>query len=348
MRRGLVIGGGGTLGLAWSVGALAALEEELDWDARSAAVIVGTGSGAEVAAVLGAGFTVQDMVRALTEHPGAPRILAEQFGAEHRILPTVPIPAPSSLGLAFAGLRRRVPAQSAVSGLLPVGTGSFDRVVDFGRNLARVSTGTPNGWVGHPETWLVAAERGSGRRVPFGFRGAPPIDLGVALAAATARPGWFPPVRIAGQAYVEATVASPTSADLVLPLGLDEVVVVAPTTSRDAGLGFGLSMLERLFRRGTTMRLDLEVAALETDGTRVVRVEPGPQDLSVMGVNPMDYRRRREVVLTSLSTSPNRVASAVARGVEVPELASAGSHLSRPVPPTRWLRRWFGSGRPAA
>jgi len=324
VRRGLVIGGGGTLGLAWSVGALKAVEDALDWDARTATVIVGSGSGAEVAAVLGASFPTQDMVRALTGHPGAPRILVEQFAAERRLLPTFPIPAPSSLGLAVAGLRRRVPAQSAISGLLPVGTGSFDRIVEFGRNLALLSTGSYDGWVAHPETWLVAAERRSGRRVPFGFRSAPGTDLGVALAAAGARPGWFPPVRIHDHAYVEAAVASPTSVDLVLPMGLDEVIVIAPTTSRDAGLGFGLSMIERLFRRGTTMRLDLEEAALEADGTRVVRVEPGPEDLAAMGVNPMDYRRRRDVALTSLATSRERVAAAIQRsgnGLAGPSLA---------------------------
>ena len=327
-RRGLVIGGGGTLGLAWAVGALSALEEALDWDPRSASVIVGTGSGAEVAAVLGAGFPVRDMVRALSGHPGAPRVLAEHFAAERRLLPPPPLPAPSSIGLAIAGLRRRVPAQSAISGLMPVGTASFSRVVDFGRLLANISSGSPAGWVSHPETWLIAAERRTGRRVPFGFRGAPAADLGVALAAASARPGWYPPLRVHDRAYVDASVASPTSADMLLPLGLDEVVIVAPTTSRDAGFGWGLTMLERIFRRGTTMRLDLEEAVLQADGTRVVRIEPGPQDLAAMGVNPMDYRRRMDVVVTSLQTSRERVAAAVARsgaGLLTPS-------LDRPAP----------------
>jgi NTE family protein len=385
MRRGLVIGGGGTLGLAWAVGALKAVEEALDWDARLATVIVGSGSGAEVAAVLGAGFATQDMVRALTGHPGAPAILVEQFAAERRVLPSIPIPAPSSLGLAVAGLRRRVPAQAAISGLLPVGTGSFDRIVEFGRNLAMLSTGAFDGWVAHPETWVVAAERRTGRRVPFGFRTAPGTDLGVALAAATARPGWYPPVRVHDQAYVEAAVASPTSADLLLPMGLDEVVVIAPTTSRDAGLGFGISMIERLFRRGTTMRLDLEEGVLKAAGTRVTRVEPGQQDLAAMGMNPMDHRRRRDVTLTSLATSRQRVAAAVQRseaGLSGPalsrhdrpvanavetstipaliagpllveeeagprELAPVTAPVPAPRPPV-WQRllRWFGSGRP--
>ncbi|HET7736546.1 MAG TPA: patatin-like phospholipase family protein [Nocardioidaceae bacterium] len=344
MRRGLVIGGGGTLGAAWSVGALSAVEEALDWDARTATVIVGSGSGAEIAAVLGASFTTQDMVNALSGSPLAPRVLAEQFAAERRLLPSLPIPAPSSIGLAVAGLRRRVPAQSAISGLLPVGTGSFDRVVDFGRTLSRLSTGTADGWVPHPATWVVAADRRNGRRVPLGFRGAPKTDLGVALAAASARPGWFPPVRIGDRAYVEASVASPTSSDLVLPLGLDEVVVIAPTSSRDAGVGFGISMLERIFRRGTTMRVDLEESVLQADGTLVIRVEPGPDDLAAMGVNPMDHRRRREVLLTSLSTSRERVARAIQRsgiGVYSPTIsrndAPQTAALETPAQPQRAL-----------
>ena len=42
IRRGLVLGGGGTLGAAWMIGALCALQEERGFDPRTADMIVGT------------------------------------------------------------------------------------------------------------------------------------------------------------------------------------------------------------------------------------------------------------------------------------------------------------------
>lgn len=327
VRRGLVIGGGGTLGLAWAVGALSVVERSLAWDARTATVIVGVGSGAEAAAALGAGYAVEELVRALTGHPEADPFLAEQFAAERRIVPGLAIPAPSSIGLAVAGLRGKVPMQAGLQGLLPVGTGSFERVVELGRELALRSTGRRDGWVRHPHTWLAAADRRTGDRVAFGQDVAPRTDLGAALAAATARPGWFPPVRIGGQAYVDASLASSTSADLVLSMRLDELVMIAPTASRDAGLGGGLALIERMLRRGTTMRLDLEERVLQAEGVRVIRVEPGPVDLSATGVNPMDHRRRRDVTLTALTTTPPRVALAIQRsGIGLAGAAVSGGH----------------------
>jgi NTE family protein len=61
IRRDLAIGCGGTLGFAWSVVALRAVERELGWDARDADVLLGTSAGAELAALLGSGRSVEDI-----------------------------------------------------------------------------------------------------------------------------------------------------------------------------------------------------------------------------------------------------------------------------------------------
>src|SRR5437868_2709839 len=51
-RVALVLGGGGAMGAAYHAGALTALEQDLGWDAREAAVIVGTSAGSLVGALL--------------------------------------------------------------------------------------------------------------------------------------------------------------------------------------------------------------------------------------------------------------------------------------------------------
>jgi NTE family protein len=50
MRRGLVLGCGGTVGSAWQVGVLAAVQRVWQWDPRSAAVVIGTSGGAMLSA----------------------------------------------------------------------------------------------------------------------------------------------------------------------------------------------------------------------------------------------------------------------------------------------------------
>jgi len=62
VRRGLVLGVGGVLGACWSVGALAAVEQELGWDPREADVLVGTSAGSVLAGALGNGVGVQTLL----------------------------------------------------------------------------------------------------------------------------------------------------------------------------------------------------------------------------------------------------------------------------------------------
>ena len=158
-------------------------------------------------------------------------------------------------------------------------------------------------WVLHPSTWVVAADRASGERVAFGSPGAPATDLGSAIAASWAVPGLFPPVPIADRTYVDGGALSPTSADLLAPLALDEVVVIAPMCSAGGATGRGLSRIERVVRRAMTKRLDAEIELLEAAGTRVLRIEPTQQDLDVMGFNFTDYRRRGATLASALTTT---------------------------------------------
>ena len=60
-RRALVLGAGGVLGAAWSIGALNALVDIEGFDPREADVIVGTSAGSVLAALLGAGLTPREL-----------------------------------------------------------------------------------------------------------------------------------------------------------------------------------------------------------------------------------------------------------------------------------------------
>lgn len=288
-RRGLALGCGGTLGFAWSAVALDLVEQRLGWDARTADVIIGTSAGAELAAFLGAGVPASELHQAVAGRPTDMRVMRHLLDHPGTLppLPAVGLPA---LGLVASTLRRRTDLLAGAAGLLPPGSGDASWLHRLGDALARA-----DGWVEHPATWLVGTDVRSGRRVAFGSPEAPGATLGEALSATWAIPGWFPAQRVAGRAYADGGVVSPTSADLLLGK-VDEAVVIAPMSTAGGAPARGLSRVERLVRAAMTRRVDREVALLEAGGITVIRLEPGPAELAAMGPNFMDLARRPATV----------------------------------------------------
>lgn len=305
-RRGLVIGCGGTLGFAWTAVALAEVERQLDWDVRTAEVMIGTSAGSELVATLGSGRTPADLLAVLDGVTGADPVLRAHLAHHPGNVPPLPRPALPAPRMVLSGLRHRAPLE-ALAGIAPRGTGDATWLRDFGDALAGDS-----GWVKHPATWLVGADARTGRRVAFGSPSAPKATLGQAIAASWGIPGWFPPVTIGDRTYVDGGAVSTGSADLLLPLGLDEVVVLAPMTTRGGVPARGLDRLERLLRSSMTPVLDREIAALEEQGTRVIRVEPGADELAAMGPNFMDIARRPATLEAARRALPLTVERAVA------------------------------------
>lgn len=304
-RRGLIIGCGGTLGFAWSAVALAELEKQLGCDIRSAEVLIGTSAGSELVSTFGSGRTPADVLAALDGLPGADPLLLQHVSTHPGHLPPIPRPALPSRRAVAAGIRDRAPL-AVLAGLAPRGRGDTSWLRAFGTALADES-----GWVSHPATWLVAADIRTGERVAFGSPGAPTIALGDAIAASWSIPGWFPPVEIAGRRFMDGGAVSTGSADLLAPLGLDEVYVVAPMTTHGGVPARGADRAERFLRNQMTAVLDREVQLLEHEGTRVIRIEPGRDELAAMGPNFMDLRRRWATIEAARQALPTTVAQAI-------------------------------------
>jgi NTE family protein len=307
-RRGLALGCGGTLGFAWTAIALQAIERQLGWDARTAEVIVGTSAGSEMAALLGSGRSVDSIVAAL-DGSTADSIVARHLASRPGAAPPLPALSWPALGLVGRAARRDVDLLAAVSGLLPRGRGDAGWLRALGDRLAN-----EDGWLDHPGIWLVAAAADTGERVAFGAPGAPRVGLADAIAASWAVPGWMPPVSLMGRDYLDGGCVSHASADLLVPLGLDEVIIVAPMSTSGGAAARGFSRAERVVRRAMTRRVDRDQAMLEAAGTRVIRVEPGERELAVMGPNFMDPTRRQAAVEAARLHTPSRVRRAIATG----------------------------------
>ena len=305
MTRGLVLGAGGVLGAAWSIGALCALEQVTGVDVRTFDIVVGTSAGSVLAALTCAGVRPEELAQHQRGVPVEQGPLAgytyDHDRATGGSLPSRPKPGLGSHRLLMRSVRRpwSVTPMAAMSSLLPTGTGSLWTV----RSL--VDAFTPeDAWSPHPNAWIVAMDYDTGRRVAFGRADSPPASLAEAVLASCAIPGWYAPVTIGGRRYVDGGTCSPASADLLIGQGLDEVVVLAPMASFEYDNPTAVpARVERSFRRGVSRRVVREAAKVRADGTRVTVLTPGRRDLEAMGANLMDPSRRIAVLDCSLETS---------------------------------------------
>jgi NTE family protein len=306
IRRGLVLGAGGVLGLTWMIAALSALEAAEGFDARDVEVCIGTSAGAVLAALLGCGIGTEVALRHQQgiPAPADPDISWDYDRDSGGAVPPRPgfgIGSPRLL-LEAARHPRRVPPMAAFSAALPRGRGTLR---PLHRMVELVSAPlAADGWPAAPSTWIVAMDYDAGTRTVFGRDGAPPATLADAVTASCAIPGWYAPVVIGNRPYVDGGTLSPTSLDLLTGAGLDEVYVLAPMASfaydrpRAA-----MARAERRWRRLVTRRVLADAEALRVSGTAVTLLGPGSEDLQAIGANLMDPRRREAVLATSLRTS---------------------------------------------
>src|SRR3954454_24979600 len=288
MRVGLVLGAGGVLGGAWLTGGLAALADETGWDPGSADYIVGTSAGSVIGALVSTGVPAWFMVAhsggesfdGLVDADGnAASSASRSGGADFKLHRGLPPLGPGSLRLGLAAMRnpmRYTPAAVAAA-WLPVGLISTDSIKDVVRRVV------PAGWTDHPNTWIVACDYGTGRRVPFGRPGAPEADLPDAVAASCAIPGFYRPVEIAGRRYVDGGLYSASNLDLLADAGLDVVICLTPTSTREP-MG-SLNPLDRVadaVRKGAGRRLGYEARKVRSKGAEVVLIQPVADDLALM------------------------------------------------------------------
>jgi NTE family protein len=342
MKVGLVLGAGGVLGGAWLTGALHAIARETGWDPGSADRIVGTSAGSVIGALTAAGVPPWFMVahsngetfEGLTGPDGRPAGEADRDGGAvfklHRGLPPI---GPGSWRLGVSSLLR--PMKTTPLGMM---VGWVPRGFMSTESIERtVQRAVPDGWVDHPSFWAVACDYNTGRRVPFGREDAPEAELGLAVAASCAIPGFYHPVTIGGRRYVDGGVRSPSNLDLLAGLDLDLVICLNPTSTREPAAGGLLDRVVGAQRSAAGRRLGYEARRLKAEGTEVVLVQPVADDLVVMGRNLMSGSRRNEVMKTAERTVADQLGEP-ATAAALKGLPEGEAHkLRRPDgPPSTW------------
>jgi NTE family protein len=321
VRVGIALAAGGSVGVAYHGAVLAAIEEATGWDPRSAEIVLGTSAGSITAAMVRAGVPAGDL-RAFSEgrplsaegarlaevgRPHRPRAQAAQF------LGMRPMADPVAVMRAFTRPTRLNPMALGAA-LMPAG-----RVP-----TAAISTGLnavfDDRWPEDP-MWICAVDLRNGRRVVFGRDGAPEAQVGDAVAASCAIPGYFQPVRIGTRRYVDGGVRSMVNLDLMSELDLDLVIVSSPMSQEAGRLRLGPASVIREVLRG---QLDREIGVLRRTGVPVIAVQPDRRVAVAMGLNPMDARLRGPVSRVTFDSVGKWLRNEDSEGFRLAQMLSEG------------------------
>lgn len=290
-RVGLVLGGGGTTGASYHLGALLAIEMATGWDPDDAEVIVGTSAGAFTAAMIRGGELSLDT---FLDGGGDRSEVAARL--QQRI---------------YRRTRPRGVLRWMRRGVLPNLTHPDVRLI-VGSPAIYCTTGIEE-WVterigpmaaGWPEaaTVIVAFDLSTGKRVGFGTDAAPVASLAQAVSASVAIPMVFQPVEIDGVLYLDGGLASGTSADFVLGADepLDLVLVIAPMAADEPRKG--ARFYETVVDKAGCAALDAELARIrrEWPSTDIVVLRPDEAILDVTRPNPLSTQAAIPAFLRTL------------------------------------------------
>lgn len=294
-KVGLVLGAGGAVGRAWHAGTLAAIADVTGFDARDAAVIVGTSAGSVDGALLRAGLSPRDLLSRVTDQPLTPEGSELLEGVPMWNPPEEPEGSqrwrPASPARLLAAARRPWAATpgSIFAAFMPEGRRS---TVAMQRDIDRLLPGSwPAGGL-----WICAVRLDDGQRVVFRGDANAAGTVGEAVAASCAIPGYFAPVLIGDTRYVDGGVHSPSNADLLAGAEVDIVLVSSPMTADPRALRLSP---DGAFRGACRVLLRREAAAVRRRGTPVLLIEPDLGDLASIGsaADAMDYSRRANVAM---------------------------------------------------
>lgn len=301
----LTLGAGGATGLAYTAGALWAIEEVTGLDLREAPdLVVGTSAGSIASAYLRHGWTPHEL--ALMEPPE----FTSPDPQRRRLL----IPHDEN---AFLRMRRLVgtgidlvhhtrkkpranPLSERFSSLFPSGLFS---ITDSDWDHQQM----PREWPERP-LWVVTADLDRFERVVLRkpLTEDETIDLRTALQASMALPGVWSPVRAAGRRLYDGGMTdSTTHIDLALRGEAACVIAVAP---------FGIDPVEAAesgvprARRGVMLQAAREMAELERNGVSAMVLGPTRHEIAAAGRNMLDRSRTTEVAHAAFDATMHRLA----------------------------------------
>lgn len=323
-RIGLCLCGGGVTGAMYQVGCLAALEDRIEsFQASSFDVYVGTASGAAVATALAGGLSVQRLYRALLDPAD------DFFPLSRNHLLRIDLAELLRVFGTTITAARRIVSSAATNPLdvnvwmelerfvdsLPAGVFTLDPYERFlGEFMTR--RGISHAFADLPRPlYIVANDLDAGQRVVFGQGALRDVPVPRAIAASSALPILYAPVRHDGRDYIDGGIGEVAHVDIAQADGCELIVVVNPMVPVHAGAsgldvptGHGpkrrvrdkgaLWVYEQAIRvrSEARLRMTLEQIRTRSPSTQFILFEPKQSDATLFMYSPMNFAARRAIL----------------------------------------------------
>ncbi len=241
-KTALVLAGGGLSGAMYEIGALRAIDDILtDRTVNDFDIYVGTSAGAIVGALLANGATPATMLQGLAgDLPGIrPIQRRDLFQLNVQDVLKLGIKLPRTVLGAWTHYLRYISDVTlfdilwSISEALPTGLYDSLAMEAYMRETISSYDGTNDFTKLRQQLYVIATDLDSGRRAVFGPDSNQVVPISLAIAASTAVPLLYRPVRIAGHDYVDGSVRGNASVDLAIERGATLVILINPMVPFD-------------------------------------------------------------------------------------------------------------------
>jgi predicted acylesterase/phospholipase RssA len=314
-KTALVLAGGGLTGAVYEIGALRAIDDLLiDRTVNDFDIFVGTSAGSLVASFIANGVSPEEMLQVIDgTHPRASTIQRKHlFNLDWQSYFRAGFKLPSKLAKAWSHYLRHFTDMNlfdviwSLSEALPAGIYDPVGLEHFVRqNLTSLSYSNDFSQL-ERELYIIATDLDSGQRAVFGS-GYLDAPISQAVAASSAMPILYKPVRIGGHEYVDGGARGNASIDLAIEKGATLVVCINPLVPFDnenqdkipfLGPDGGhlsnkgvQSVANQVFRIMLHSGLNYHVKQLRRAHPEVdiILIEPKPEDYQMFFYNIMRY-----------------------------------------------------------
>lgn len=237
-KSALVLGGGGFTGGVYQIGALRALDLlSVNRTVNQFDVYVGTSAGSFVAAAVANGVTPEEMMRVIvqqvpTSFPDA-RVSAllrpnySEFARKGALVPFRLAQLVRSL-VRDLGQISAVDIAIGLAEALPSGLYSEKGIERYVRTILSDPDRTDDFRLLRNELYLAATDLDTCERIVFGAEDWDDVPISTAVAASSALPMIYKPVRIKDRELVDGGIVSTTNLDIAVEAGAKFIVVVNP------------------------------------------------------------------------------------------------------------------------
>ncbi len=321
-KTALVLAGGGLTGAVYEIGALRAIDDLLvDRTVNDFDVYVGTSAGALVASCLANGITGKQLMRIIdgsarsVEPIGPGNLFRFNFGEFSRRA----LQWPHVMWGAWSHYLRHSDDMTAFDMLWSLSEGLPSALYDglalekYVRDVFEQLDMSNNFIELARRLFIIATDLDTGQRQVFGERETCAVPISLAVAASTALPLLYKPVRIGKKEYVDGGLRGTASLDVAIEQGANLVICINPLVPfdnsgrtaipflgadggylSDKGMQAIASQVSRItIQAGLHYHIkQLRRAYPEVD---IVLIEPRPDDAQMFFYNVMRYSARRTI-----------------------------------------------------